>query len=212
MLYQGWDDNLVLLLQVFDCHSYWRRSEWLAPVSPSPACWVSVHWQTLRLYSTQQMLPKPGTIHQTNQAKLSYCRFKCRQAKEVIYSGWGSNPQPPACKSGDLQTEQSSGQFCRRFVPIHHSEITVLHNSYNFYKSFFKKFAGCLLAHLSTKCSSELLWSFNVRRPSSVRASVNNFFKQHLLWNHLLDFDQTSQEWSLGGPLSKLFKPFQLVA
>jgi len=45
-----------------------------------------------------------------------------------------------------------------------------------------------------------------------VRPCVNNFFKQHLLWNHLLDFDQTSQEWSLGGPLSKLFKPFQLVA
>ena len=62
---------------------------------------------------------------------------------------------------------------------------------------------------------SELLWSFNVRRPSgraSVRASVNNFFKLHLLWNRLLDFDQTSQKWSLGGPLSKLFKPFQLVA
>jgi len=28
------------------------------------------------------------------------------------------------------------------------------------------------LAHLSTKCSSELLWSFNVRRPSSVCACV----------------------------------------
>jgi len=50
-----------------------------------------------------------------------------------------------------------------------------------------------------------------VHRPS-VRASVNNFFKQPLLWNRLLDFDQTSQEWSLGGPLSKLFKPFRLVA
>ena len=44
------------------------------------------------------------------------------------------------------------------------------------------------------------------------RPCVNNFFKQHLLWNHFMDFDQTSQEWSLGGPLSKLFKPFQLVA
>jgi len=63
---------------------------------------------------------------------------------------------------------------------------------------------------------SELLWSFNVRRPSSVHASVrpcvNNFFKQHHLFNLLWEFDQTSQEWSLGGPLSKLFKPFQLVA
>jgi len=47
---------------------------------------------------------------------------------------------------------------------------------------------------------------------ASLRPCVNNFFKQHLLWNHLLDFDQTSQEWSLGGPLSKLLKPFQLVA
>jgi len=64
------------------------------------------------------------------------------------------------------------------------------------------------LAHLSTKCSSELLWW-----PIDVvhRPCVNNFFKQHLLWNHLMDFDQTSQEWSLGGPLSN-FKPFQLVA
>jgi len=71
------------------------------------------------------------------------------------------------------------------------------------------------LPHLSTKC---LRWAFMmVYCPwsiilASVPACVNNFFKQHLLWNHWLDFDQTSQEWSLGGPLSKLFKPFQLVA
>ena len=48
--------------------------------------------------------------------------------------------------------------------------------------------------------------------------------KLPILWNYLASekciskqetthyFDQTSQEWSLGGPLSKLFKPFQLVA
>ena len=76
----------------------------------------------------------------------------------------------------------------------------------------------CFLAHLSMKCSVSFCHPSmsGVRRPSSVRpsvrASVNNFFKRHLLWNHLLDFDQISQEWSLGGPLSKLFKPFQLVA
>jgi len=46
---------------------------------------------------------------------------------------------------------------------------------------------------------------------SVVHASINNFFKQ-LLRNHSLDFDKTSQEWSLGGPLPKLFKLFQLVA
>ena len=32
-------------------------------------------------------------------------------------------------------------------------------------------------------------------------------FKRHLL-NHCVDFHQTSQEWSSGGPLSKLFKKF----
>lgn len=37
-------------------------------------------------------------------------------------------------------------------------------------------------------------------------------FKRHLLLNYLWEFDQTSQEWSLGGLLSKLFKPFWLVA
>ena len=75
--------------------------------------------------------------------------------------------------------------------------------------SYFSYF----LAHLSTKCSVSFCdpSMSGVRRPC-VCASVNNFFKQHLLWNRLLDFDQTLQEWSLGGPLSKLFKPFQLAA
>ena len=59
-----------------------------------------------------------------------------------------------------------------------------------------------------------LKWAFVIFQcpASGVRPCVNNFFKQHLLWNRLLDFDQTSQEWSLGSPLLKLFKPFQLVA
>ena len=30
---------------------------------------------------------------------------KCRKARKVIYPGWGSNPRPPACKSGALPTE-----------------------------------------------------------------------------------------------------------
>ena len=39
-----------------------------------------------------------------------------------------------------------------------------------------------------------------VRRPSS----VNNFFKQHLLLNYMVNLNQTSQEWSLdNGPLPK---------
>ena len=38
------------------------------------------------------------------------------------------------------------------------------------------------------------------------RASVNFFFKKLLLRNYLLDFNQISQECSLGGPLSNSFK------
>ena len=41
---------------------------------------------------------------------------------------------------------------------------------------------------------------------SSVRASVNFFFKKLLLRNYWLDFNQISQECSLGGPLSNSFK------
>ena len=37
-------------------------------------------------------------------------------------------------------------------------------------------------------------------------------FKRHLLSNCLWEFDQTQQEWSLGGLLPKLFKWFWLVA
>ena len=71
------------------------------------------------------------------------------------------------------------------------------------------------LAHLSWK----LKVSFCDHSPSVVvvvvvRMSVrpSTIFKQHLLLNHWLDFDQTSQEWSLVGPLSKLFKWFRSVA
>ena len=56
----------------------------------------------------------------------------------------------------------------------------------------------------------ELLWSLTVRRSPFVRPST--IFKQHLLLNHWLDFDQTSKEWSLVGPLSKLFKWFRSIA
>ena len=41
---------------------------------------------------------------------------------------------------------------------------------------------------------------------SSVRASVNFFFKKLLLRDYWLDFNQISQECSLGGPLSNSFK------
>ena len=69
------------------------------------------------------------------------------------------------------------------------------------------------------KAQGEVLWSLTVRRRRrrrrpSVRPSVRPFtiFKQHLLLNQWLDFDQTSQEWSLVGPLSKLFKWFRSIA
>ena len=49
----------------------------------------------------------------------------------------------------------------------------------------------------------------SVMRPSirsSVRASVNFFFKKLLLRNYWLDFYQISQECSFGGPLLNSFK------
>jgi len=60
----------------------------------------------------------------------------------------------------------------------------------------------------------ELLWPAFVRRPSScVVHRPSAFLLKHLLlWNRSLHFDQTSQEWSICVPRTKLFKPFQLVA
>ena len=70
-----------------------------------------------------------------------------------------------------------------------------------------------LLTHLSH--SDKLSFCdhiLSVVRRASVRASVNNFFKRHILLNHCLHFDQTSQESYLVGPLSKLFKWFRFIA
>jgi len=49
-----------------------------------------------------------------------------------------------------------------------------------------------------------------VHRPS-VRPSTISL-KKLLLWNRSLDFDQISQEWSLGVSVPQLFTPFRLVA
>ena len=51
----------------------------------------------------------------------------CRQATKIIYPGRGLNTRPPVCKSGALPTELPGWQFFLRLVPIHHSELTVLH-------------------------------------------------------------------------------------
>ena len=62
------------------------------------------------------------------------------------------------------------------------------------------------------KAPGELLGWVTVRRRRRRRRrrrpSVHNFFKLHLLLNHWMDSNQTWQKWSLGGPLSKLFKEF----
>ena len=84
-----------------------------------------------------------------------------------------------------------------------------------FLRHFFEKKNECGGEHIFFVSSPEhkvLKLSFCNGPLSVVRPCVNNFFKQLLLWNHSLDFDQTLQEWSLGDPLTKLFKPFQLVA
>ena len=67
------------------------------------------------------------------------------------------------------------------------------------------------------KAHGELLWSLAVRRRRCRRrhrpdVRPSTVFKQHLLLNHWWEFDQTSQEWSLVGPLSKLFKWFRFIA
>ena len=94
---------------------------------------------------------------------------------------------------------------------------TVLGQSFSNFTGAFRmvwRYATFFLPHLSWK----LKVSFCDHSPSVVvvvvRMSVrpSTIFKQHLLLNHWLDFDQTSQEWSLVGPLSKLFKWFRSVA
>lgn len=45
------------------------------------------------------------------------------------------------------------------------------------------------LAHLSVKCSWELLWLFAVRHVSCI---INILFKWHLIWNRLTNFDKIS--------------------
>ena len=62
------------------------------------------------------------------------------------------------------------------------------------------------------KAHGELLWSLIVRRRLRPDVRPSTIFEQHLLLNHWWEFDQTSQEWSLVGPLSKLFKWFQFIA
>ena len=60
------------------------------------------------------------------------------------------------------------------------------------------------LAHLSTKCSA---WAFIIGWLSVVRRRASTFtFKHLLLINHWDNFNQTSQECSLGGPLPDSFK------
>ena len=64
----------------------------------------------------------------------------------------------------------------------------------------------------------ELLWSLTIRRRRQRRCRrrpdvrLSTIFKQHLFLNHWWEFDQTSQEWSLVDPLSKLFKWFRPIA
>ena len=56
-------------------------------------------------------------------------------------------------------------------------------------------------------------WSV-VRRVAvrpSVRPCVNFFFKQLLLWNYLLDFDEILQKCSCHGPLQNFLKKFDSV-
>ena len=105
--------------------------------------------------------------------------------------------------------------YCRFWRALAHiSLIKAVEFSFNYLFFFFLFFFFFFFFFLSSpepKAQGEVLWSLIVRRRRpSVRPST--IFKQHLLLNHWLEFDQTSKEWSLVGPLSKLFKWFRSIA
>ena len=85
------------------------------------------------------------------------------------------------------------------------------------------KYCLVLISSPEPKAHGELLWSLTVRRRRRRRrrrcrrrrrpdVRLSTIFKQHLLLNHWWEFDQTSQEWSLVGPLSKFFRWFRFIA
>ena len=54
-----------------------------------------------------------------------------KQARKVIDTGWGSNPQPLLASQVLYQLRYLGQQFCLRFVSIYRSELNVLHIRYN---------------------------------------------------------------------------------
>ena len=150
---------------------------------------------------------------------------------------FASSPEPKGHLTPNLLG--SIGVTCRskiaKIVPIRNPRWPPWQPSWKSFFCFFswterpvdsklaRKHGGCHGSHLEDLFLAHLSWklkmSFCDHSPSVVvvvviRMSVHpsTIFKQHLLLNHWLDFDQTSQEWSLVGPLSKLFKWFRSVA
>ena len=162
-----------------------------------------------------------GTKSNINNFNADYRSFLVKQ----ICRTYGLDTYQTLCQSQNtrlfwVNVEENQQQVGHAIYTVRYSSyssvypVSIRHEHRVKGNCLLPKNTGCIffylyfLAHLSTKCSV----SFCDPSMSGVRASVNNFFKQHLLWYRLLDFDQTSQEWSLGVPLSKLFKLFQLVA
>ena len=79
---------------------------------------------------------------------------------------------------------------------------------YQLFMPPYRKIGGILfLAPLAEgQRAIVMAWGRRASVRPSVRASVNFFFKKILLRNYWLDFNQISQECSLGGPLSNSFK------
>ena len=72
-------------------------------------------------------------------------------------------------------------------------------------KEWMVKVSGSFKYIFSSPEHKVLMVSYCDRPLSVVRRRPSTFLLKHLLlWNHSLDFDKTSQEWSLGGPLPKL--------
>ena len=108
--------------------------------------------------------------------------------------------------------------FAKPFEPVFDTKLFIVPGRTTTYMCILwsRVLKQSFISSTEPKAQGELLWPYTVRRRRrpSVRPSVcpSTIFKQHLLLNHWLDFDQTSQEWSLVGPLSKLFKWFWSIA
>ena len=129
------------------------------------------------------------------------------------------NMSPVGCKSWtQIQTKSLSGLAQRMtdwWIFSYFNKLTGYDILYKLsqLETNCMKCQSLFLVHLSrsdkVSFCGHILFIVHPSSCACIRACV---FKWHLLINHWLDFDQTSQKWSLVSPLLKLFKWFWSVA